>query len=259
MTDKRTETSAAVQDIREALASQHVDSGRSLTQTLAVACRILAANGHGSGLAGQMTARGDAPGTMWTLPYGMGFEEVTASDYLLVDNDLKVIDGEGTPNPANRFHLHVYAVRDDIDAIVHTHPLNCSALSMIGEPLKPMHMDTSMFYGDVAFLPRWPGIPFGDEEGEIISEALGDKNAILLAHHGQLCAAPTVEAACVMGVFIERAAEMQLKAMAAGDIREIEPDLGREAHDWRHAPEAMRTTFEYFARRALTGNDDCLR
>lgn len=241
------------------MAKQNVDTGHSLTQTLAIACRILAANGHGSGLAGQMTARGEAPGTMWTLPYGMGFEEVTASDYLLVDNDLKVIDGKGFPNPANRFHLHVYAVRDDIQSIVHTHPLHCSALSMIGEPLKPMHMDTSMFYDDVAFLPRWPGIPFGDEEGEIISTALGDKNAILLAHHGQLCAAPTVEAACVMGVFIERAAEMQLKAMAAGEIRNIEHDLGRQAHDWRHAPEAMRTTFNYFARHALAGSEDCLR
>ena len=220
-------------------------------QRLAVACRILADNGHANGLAGQFTARGEAPGTMWTLPYGMGLEEVSASDYLLVDDDLNVIEGSGTPNMANRFHLHVYRSRKDAHSLVHTHPPYSSALSMIGEPLHISHMDTSMFYNDVAHLPKWPGVPFGDEEGEIITQAIGDKNAILLAHHGQLCAAPTVEAACVMAIFFEHAARIQLLAMAAGEIKDIDPKLGKEAHDWRHAPEAMAATFHYFARIAL--------
>lgn len=231
----------------------------STTQTLAIACRILAANGHGSGLAGQMTARGDDPDTMWTLPYGVGFEETKASDYVLVDQNFDVIEGNGQPSPANRFHLHVYKVRGDVNSIVHTHPVNCSALSMIGEPLRAEHMDLMFFYEDTAFLPHWPGVPFGDGEGEIIAGALGDKSAILLAHHGQLCAGPTIEAAAVMGVFIERAAELQLKAMAAGTIKSVEPELGHQAHGWRHDPGAIATTFRYFARQALKSGDDCLR
>jgi L-fuculose-phosphate aldolase len=122
---------------------------------------------------------------------------------------------------------------------------------MIGEPLHVSHMDTAMFYNDVAFLPEWPSVPFGDEEGQIISDAIGDKNAILLAHHGQMCAAPSVEAACVMGVFFEHAARIQLLAKGAGEIKDIDARLGKEAHDWRHKPEAMATTFHYFARMAL--------
>lgn len=251
-------TAQAVEKMRADLEDRVGATSWSLTQRLALACRILAANGHGSGLAGHMTARGEKPGTMWTLPYGMGFEEATASAYLLVDSDLEVLEGSGRPNESNRFHLHVYAARPDVQSIVHTHPLNCSALSMIGEPLKISHMDTSMFYDDVAYLPHWPGVPFGDEEGELISAALGDKSAILLAHHGQLCAGVSVEAACVMGVFIERAADMQLRAMAAGEIKEIEPHLGREAHDWRHTPTAMDLTFRYFARQVLAAGDECL-
>lgn len=225
-------------------------------QRLAVGCRILADNGHGSGLAGQFTARGEEPNTMWTLPYGMGFEEATASDYLLVDDDLNVLEGSGTPNMANRFHLHVYRERPDFMALVHTHPPYSSALSMIGEPLHVSHMDTAMFYDDVAYLAHWPGVPFGDEEGEIISGAIGEKNAILLAHHGQMCAAPSIEAACVMAIFFEHAARLQLLAMAAGEIKDIEPELGKEAHDWRHAPEAMAVTFHYFARLALRKHTD---
>ena len=88
-------------------------------------------------------------------------------------------------NPANRFHLWIYRVRPDVNSIVHTHPPNVSALSMLGVPLKPSHMDTAMFYNDCAFLEHWPGPPIGDEEGELISNALDGKRSILLAQHGQ--------------------------------------------------------------------------
>lgn len=97
----------AIEEMTAALAGEKMPDW-SVRQRLAVGCRILAAHGHGSGLAGQFTARGDEPDTMWTLPYGLGFEQATASDYLLVDRDLKVIQGKGTPNMANRFHIHVY-------------------------------------------------------------------------------------------------------------------------------------------------------
>jgi len=240
----------AIEEMTAALAGEKMPDW-SVQQRLAVGCRILAAHGHGSGLAGQFTARGDAPETMWTLPYGLGFEQATASDYLLVDKDLKVIEGKGTPNMANRFHIHVYRARPDVQSIVHTHPPYSSALSMIGAPLRVAHMDTMAFFDDVAHLPHWPGVPFGDEEGEIITQAIGDKSAILLAHHGQLCAGNTIESACVMGIFFEHAARIQLAAMAAGDIQDVDPDLGRLAHDWRHKPEAMNVTFRYFARAVL--------
>lgn len=223
-----------------------------LTQKLALACRILADNGHGSALSGQMTARGPTPNTMWTLAYGFGFEEAESSHYLLVDSNLEVLQGKGQPNPANRFHTHVYGARPDVNAIVQTHPKYCSALSLLGEPLHVAHMDTTALYDDVAHLAHWPGIPFGDEEGEIISSALGQKSAILLAHHGQLCVGPTVEASCVLGVTFERAAEMHLRARAAGELKAIEPELGLEAHDWRHNPKVVSMTFDYYARRAVS-------
>ena len=117
-------------------------------QKLALSARILANQGHGSGLAGQVTARGEKPGTMWTGRFGLGLEEFRSSNFLLVDEDLNVLEGEGMANPANRFHLWIYRVRADVNSIVHTHPPNVSALSMLGVPLKPSHMDTAMLYND---------------------------------------------------------------------------------------------------------------
>jgi len=220
-------------------------------QKLALACRVLAMEGHDSALAGQLTARGPRPGTYYMMRFGLGLEEINASNLLLVDDDLNVLEGEGMPNPSNRFHLWIYRARSAVGSIMHTHPPHISALSMIGKPLIAAHMDTTLFHEDCAWLSEWPGVPIGDEEGRIISEALGERRSILLAHHGQLTAAGTVEHSLVLAMFMERAARLQLLAMAAGEIRPVDPALAREAHDYRHKAKTIDATFAYYARRAL--------
>ena len=100
----------------------------SVPEALAAACRILASEGHESGLAGQVSARGEQPGTWWTLQFGYGFEEATAQRMVLVDEDLKPLQG-GRPNPGTRFHIWIYRKRPDVNAIVHTHAPYASALA----------------------------------------------------------------------------------------------------------------------------------
>ncbi len=228
-------------------------------QKLALACRIMAMEGHGSGLSGQISTRGPRAGTYWMLGFGLGFDEACARNIVLCDDDLNLLQGSGMVNPANRFHVWIYRHRPEVNCIVHTHAPNVSALSMIGEPLAVSHMDATMFYEDCAYLRDWPGVPIGDEEGRIIQDALGGKRAILLAHHGLLTANGTIEEAAVLAVFLERAAKLQLLARAAGEIKPIPPELAREAHDWRLKPMMIAGQFNYFARRALREGDDCLR
>jgi L-fuculose-phosphate aldolase len=230
----------------------------SVKQKLALTCRILAAEGHDSGLAGQATARGENPGTYYMLRFGLGFDEITAGNLLLVDDDLNVLEGEGMVNPSNRFHLWIYRAKPAVNAIMHTHSPYVSALSMIGVPLAVSHMDTTLFHEDCAWLREWPGTPIGDEEGRIISEAIGDKRAILLAHHGQLTACATVEEAAILAMFIERAAKIQLMAMSAGTILPIDPALAREAHDYRLKARAIGATFHYYSRRILRDDKSVL-
>jgi L-fuculose-phosphate aldolase len=229
-----------------------------LRAKVALACRILEAEGHESALAGQITARADQPGTYWMLSFGLGFDEARTSNIVRVDGDLNILEGEGMPNPSNRFHLWIYEHRPAVYAIIHTHPPHCSALSMIGEPLVAAHMDTSMFYEDCAYLPEYPGVPIGDEEGRLIAEALGDKRSILLAHHGQLAACKTIEEATMLSIFIERAAKLQLMARAAGTIKAVRPECIREAHDYRLKPKYVDAVFCYYARRALKQSDEVL-
>lgn len=247
--------------IKQALAHMQgslADNTWTTREKLALTCRILFEYGHDSGLAGQITARGPQPGTYYTQQLGLGFDEITASNMLLVNEDLEVLEGDGMPNPANRFHSWVYRARPDVNCIIHTHPTHVAALSMLEVPLQVPHMDLCPLYEDCAFLEAWPGVPVGNEEGEIISAALGDKRALLLSHHGQLATGASVEEACVIAQLIERAAKLQLLAMAAGQIKPIEPALGREAHDWIARPKRHVAAFNYYARQSLRQHADCL-
>lgn len=230
-----------------------------LRQKLALTCRILAREDHASGLAGQITARTEDSGAFLTIRLGLGFDEISASSLIRCDDDLNPLDGDGMPNPATRFHIWVYRARPDANCIVHTHPPYCSALSMIGEALAIAHMDTTPLHEEVAFLPRWPGVPIANEEGQLISEALGPKKrAILLAHHGQLVACDTVERAAVLAVTMERAARLHLMARSVGEIKAIDPKLAKEAHDYRHQEKHVNASFSYYARQVLRESTECL-
>ena len=219
---------------------------------------ILAGEGHESGLAGQLTARGPSAETVWTLPLGLAFEEATPDSWLLINDTMEVLDGAGfasasglvrEPNPATRFHLWVYRARPDVRAIVHTHPPAASALAAAEVPLIVGHMDATPLFDDLAFLPHWPGLPTADREGEIIAGALGYKHAILLAHHGLLTAGRDVQEATFLAVFMERMARLQLDAAVVGGIKPINAEEAQRARDFLRTDRIMHLTFDAWARK----------
>jgi L-fuculose-phosphate aldolase len=216
---------------------------------------ILADEGHESGLAGQLTARGPRDGSYWTLPLGLAFDEATEASWLLIDDRLAVLEGEGAhgvrePNPATRFHLWVYRARPDVHSIVHTHPRAASALAAAEQPLVVAHMDATPLFEDTAFLADWPGLPTADREGALIAAGLGQKHALLLAHHGLLTAGRSVQEAAFLAVFMERMARQQLDAAAVGGAKPIDAVEARRARDFLRTDRIMNITFDAWARRA---------
>ncbi|PZX34198.1 Aldolase [Cupriavidus phytorum] len=219
-------------------------------EKIALACRMLALEGHSRTLAGQITVRSDG-GTFLTTPLALGFDEIDADQIIRIDESINVIDGKGAANPAIRFHLWIYRERPDVNCIIHTHPPYVSALSMTGTRLRMAHMDATPFADDCGFLAEWPGLPIADSEGEIIATALGKNRSVLLAHHGFLCATGSIEESAYLSMLIENAAQLQLMAESAGSITELDPDLARESHDFLLRPEIVQASFAMFARRAL--------
>jgi L-fuculose-phosphate aldolase len=227
-------------------------------EKLALTCRILFDKGHDAGLAGQITCRAKNPDSFLTQKFGLGFDEITANNLMEVDQDLKPLNGEGMANPANRFHTWIYKEHPEVNCIVHSHPTHIAALSMLKVPLIISQMDTCGLYNDTSFVADWPGVPVGNEEGILISKALGNNRAVFLAHHGQLVTGKTIEEACNLAILIERAAKLQLLAMAAGEVQPLPHELAQEAHDWVSTDKRNKVNFAYYARQALKKHNDCI-
>ncbi|HEX2543028.1 MAG TPA: aldolase [Caldimonas sp.] len=247
--------SAVVSSLREAPPEAAAAADRDPRPALTRCAWILADEGHESGLAGQLTARGPSDGSFWTLPLGLAFDEAEEASWLLIDDGLNVLEGEGSygirePNPATRFHLWVYRARPDVRSIVHTHPPAASALAAAEQPLIVAHMDATPLFDDMAFLPDWPGLPTADREGEVIAGGLGGKHAMLLAHHGLLAAGRSVQEAAFLAVFIERMARQQLDAALVGGARPIDAGEARRARDFLRTDRIMNATFSAWSRRA---------
>ncbi|EUC20509.1 UNVERIFIED_ORG: L-fuculose-phosphate aldolase [Burkholderia sp. CF145] len=226
-------------------------------QKIALACRMLAHEGHSETLAGQITVR-ESDGTFLTTAMAYGFDEATRSNVIRIDDEMNVIEGRGMANPAIRFHLWIYRRRPDVNCIVHTHPPYVNALSMTGRPLEVAHMDATPFHDDCAFLREWPGLPIGDSEGEIISTALGNKRVILLANHGFLAATSSLEESAYLSVLIERAARSQILAQSVGELQPIDAARAKESHDFLLLPSIVKSSFALFARRVIKREPDVL-
>ncbi len=251
-----TDGDLAIRDLLDRALERPAEAVRSLPINLALACRMLADEGHARTLAGQVTARAEQPGTYWTTQWGRAFPEATADNLVRFDDDMQVVEGEARPNPAVRFHLWIYRSRPDVSCIIHTHAPYAAALAQTGEPLAVAHMDTTMFHNDCAFLGEWPGVPVGDEEGRIIDEALGGKRSILLANHGLLTTGRTLDEALYLAVLFEQAAQMHLLSRAIGPIKPITAELAADAHAFMTKPGLIAMTVESWFRQTLKRHPD---
>lgn len=242
----------------QAMQQQIGESGLSLKERISLSCRYLADQGHGATLAGQITVANDDD-TFWTTGFTNGFADTTPTNLVRVNANLEVIEGAGMANPGARFHSWIYAARSDVRAIVHSHPPHTSALALSGQELIVSHMDMTMFHDDVAYLKEWPGIPLANDEGRIISAALGHKNAILLVNHGMLTVGSCLEEAVFLASYFEQAARMQVLAQAAGHTPiPLRDDLAQDAKSFVKSPKFVQATFDYWCRLTLRMHPEAL-
>ena len=150
-------------------------------------------------------------------PYGYAFSEMTASRLLVCDLDGHVVDGEGAPE-ATAFYIHarLHRLQPRIKAAFHTHMPNATALCLLeGPPLLWLGQTALKFYGRTAVDERYNGLALDDSEGDRIANAMGDADILFLKNHGVMVAGASIAEAWDDLYYLERAAEVQLKAMSA--------------------------------------------
>ncbi|WP_411108082.1 class II aldolase/adducin family protein [Streptomyces sp. c-19] len=187
-------------------------------QRLAGALRLFGRFGYEEGVSGHITARDpEYPDCFWVNPFGAPFEEVAAGDLILVNGEGQVLRGGRHVNQAAfTVHAAVHRARPDAVAVAHTHSLHGRALAALGELLDPITQEACAFYQDHALYDAYTGVTVDTEEARRIAVALGTFKAIVLRNHGLLTVGTSVDAAAWWFIALERCAQVQLTARAAG-------------------------------------------
>lgn len=151
-------------------------------------------------------------------PYGLAFAEVTASSLLICDFHGRVVAGEGQPEATAFFiHAQLHRLNPRATAAFHTHMPHATALCMLeGQPFAWAGQTSLKFYERLAVDEDYNGLALDATEGERIARAAGAADVLMLKNHGPLVLGPSIAEAWDDLYYLERAAEVQLKAMASG-------------------------------------------
>ncbi|VVE38235.1 Decarboxylase NovR [Pandoraea pneumonica] len=198
---------------------------------LAVAFRIFARFGLAEGIAGHITVRDpEFHDRFWVNRYAQHFSSIHPDDLVLVDEAGRLHEGDGPVNAAAMaIHAGIHATLPHVEAAAHTHTTHGRAFSARTRPLAPINQEACLFYDDHVLF-RGDVLVLGTDEGRRIAQSMGHKRAAVLLNHGLLTVGSSVDAAAYRFLAMERCAQVQLIAEAAGPL-EVLPDAeAREVH-----------------------------
>jgi ribulose-5-phosphate 4-epimerase/fuculose-1-phosphate aldolase len=202
---------------------------------LAACFRLAAKFGFSEGVCNHFSAV--VPGhsnLMFINPFGYAFSEITASLLLVCDFDGNVVAGDGAPEATAFFiHARLHRLKPRVKVVLHTHMPNATALSMLeGPPLLWAGQTALKFYGRIAVDENYNGLALDASEGDRIAHAMGEADVVFLKNHGVMVTGPNVAEAWDDLYYLERAAEVQLKAMSAGrPLKIVSPAVARQTFE----------------------------
>lgn len=187
-------------------------------QRLAAAFRLFAKFGFDEGAAGHITARDpERKDHFWVNPFGLHFQQIRASDLILVNAKGEVVEGKRAVNVAAfAIHSSIHRARPDVVAAAHSHSLCGKAWASLGRLLDPITQDACAFFEDHVVFEDFTGVVYETSEGERIAKALGNHKAAILQNHGLLTVGQTVDEAAWWFITMDRSCHAQLLAQAAG-------------------------------------------
>jgi len=149
----------------------------------------------------------------WMLRYGVSYHAATVSDLVLVGPNGEIVEGEGFINIAGYYiHQPILEARPDLVSAVHVHTGWGTPFSAEARSIEPISQESCIFFEDHALWDDEEVQVQSVEAGRRIAAAMGQNRAIILRNHGLLTAGDSVAEAVGSFVYMERVAEVHMKA-----------------------------------------------
>jgi ribulose-5-phosphate 4-epimerase/fuculose-1-phosphate aldolase len=149
-------------------------------------------------------------------PYGLRFDEVTASNLVKIDVEGNPVGSQHYKANKAGFMIHsaIHLARDDASCVWHMHTLAGMAVAGQDEGLLPVHMYSHNFFNRVAY-HDFEGPSMRLDERERLVRSIGSQNSLILRNHGLLTVGKTIPEAFIRFWRLNRSCEVQLAAQAA--------------------------------------------
>lgn len=160
-------------------------------------------------------------------PYGLMFEEITASSLVKVDLAGNKLDDSPHPvNPAGfTIHSAVHAARHDAACVLHTHTLNGVAVSAQKGGVLPISQQSIFVLASLG-VHDYEGVALRDDEKPRLVRDLGNNNFLLLRNHGLLTVGSTIADAFLFMYLFEAVCNIQIRAQAGGgELVKVHPEI----------------------------------
>lgn len=204
---------------------------------LVVYGKMIVRKGLAAGPGGNISAR--CGEVVYLSPSGYSLEELREEDYVGVSLKTgEVVEGHLKPTCEVSMHLGCYLAREDVRAIVHTHPPLAIGVVSAGVKINPMFPDFVALLGEVPVIDYV--IPAGEEIKKMVTATLKDHDAVLLVNHGAVTVGANLKEAFYRAELIENAARILIASLTVGKPRfltgeEIKGIENLEAEDYRKA------------------------
>lgn len=218
---------------------------------VARAHRILELEGHGDMSMGHLSYRDPFGRGLWLKRGNLALSEVVGDDFILIDFDGNVLEGQGLRHLEWPLHAEIMRARPDVNFVGHSHSHYATVIGASDATIKPYNNHGVWF--------AYHGVPRFAETSHIVTtvplgvaaaRALGQAEALLLANHGIAFVGSTVEEVTLAGVFLEWAAKFQVDLISTGYTPlEPDPEETKEKRDRIYPPKAQRNYWMFFNRR----------
>lgn len=184
-----------------------------LSQEIISTSLKMSAMGLNQGTSGNVSAR-YLTGMLIT-PSGVPYDALTPNSIVFVDADGSFEEGK-VPSSEWHFHLSCYQARPELNAVVHNHALNTTAVSILNTPIPAIHYMVAVTGTD--HVPCVPYATFGTHElAVMVGEAIKESKALILQHHGMIAMECTLEKALWLANEVEVLSALFLRVRAVMD------------------------------------------
>ncbi|WP_010917706.1 class II aldolase/adducin family protein [Thermoplasma volcanium] len=186
------------------------------------ACRRIAQDGLTVGSWGNISVRAD-DGKIAITPSGKNYNKTEKEDIVITSIDGDILEGHLTPSSERLMHYEIYRKRSDVKAIVHTHSVYSSILSVVDDDLPAITEDVIMILGRSVRVAKYAMTGTVDLAKNVV-EALGDSNATIMKNHGAVAVGKDIDRAMAAAYVLEKSAKIYVMAKLLGKVSAVPDD-----------------------------------